>query len=165
MDEQNGFRKGRSCEDHLFVMTSIIRNRCNVKLDTFAAFIDLRKAFDLVHRDLMLYKMQQNGIDGKFYFITKSLYCDTQACVQLNDLKTEWFNTQLGVRQGDNMSPTLFSIYINDLIVELKNMKCGININGENVCSLLYADDIVLLSENEKNLQEILNYVYNWCKI
>ena len=46
LDEQNGFRKDRSCQDHIFVLDSIIRNRFNEDLSTFCAFIDLQKAFD-----------------------------------------------------------------------------------------------------------------------
>ena len=56
VDEQNGFRKNRSCMDHIFVLHSIVKNRLNFGNDTFAAFIlDLKKAFDSVQRDLLLY--------------------------------------------------------------------------------------------------------------
>ena len=41
VDEQNGFRKGRSCSDHLFTLTSIIRNRISQNKSTFCAFIDM----------------------------------------------------------------------------------------------------------------------------
>ena len=47
-DAQNGFRKSRSCEDHIFSHTTIIRNRLKMKKDTFVAFIDMQKAFDWV---------------------------------------------------------------------------------------------------------------------
>ena len=55
-DEQNGFRKNRSCNDHVYVISSIVRNRIKNKENTFAAFIDLTKAFDVVPRELLLYK-------------------------------------------------------------------------------------------------------------
>ena len=45
-DEQNGFRQSRSCEDHIFSLTTIIRNRLKFKRDTYVAFIDMQKAFD-----------------------------------------------------------------------------------------------------------------------
>ena len=56
-DEQNGFRKKRSCGEHLFTLPNIIRNRLFNKQDTFVAFIDLEKAFDLVDRTLLLFSL------------------------------------------------------------------------------------------------------------
>ena len=44
VDAQNGFRKKRSCADHVFALNSIIKNRMEENLDTFTAFIDLKKA-------------------------------------------------------------------------------------------------------------------------
>ena len=67
-DKQNGFRAERSCEDHVFTLSSIIRNKPSV----FATFIDLKKAFDFVDRDLLLYKLLLLNIDGKIYNSIKS---------------------------------------------------------------------------------------------
>ena len=48
----------RSCEDHIFTITSDIKNRKRLNIDTFAAFIDFKKAFDFVNRNLItLYKL------------------------------------------------------------------------------------------------------------
>ena len=46
VDEQNGFCKGRSCEDHVFSLCSILRNKLEEKHPIYCAFIDLEKAFD-----------------------------------------------------------------------------------------------------------------------
>jgi hypothetical protein len=54
VDEQNGFRKNRSCQDHLFVLDSVVRNRQKENLSTFAAFVDLKKAFDCVNREFLM---------------------------------------------------------------------------------------------------------------
>ena len=45
-NEQNGFRQGRSCKDHIFTLSSVINNRIAQKKSTFACFIDMQKAFD-----------------------------------------------------------------------------------------------------------------------
>jgi len=67
------------------------------------------------------------------------------------------------VRQGDSNSPTLFTLFINGLEEEIKQLNRGIDINGRNISIILFADDIVLISENEENLQHMLAYMHYWC--
>jgi len=164
VDEQNGFRAHRGCLDHIYSLSSIIRNRMCDNLSTYCAFIDMKKAFDWVNRDLLFYKIMSNfGINGKLYDAIKSVYSSSQACVKLNNYSTDWFDICSGVKQGDTLSPTLFSMYINDLATGVKELNYGVDIDGQNVCILLYADDIVLIAPNESQLQKMLDEVSQWC--
>jgi len=162
VDEQNGFRKNRSCEEHIFTLTSIIRNRKGVGLPTFVAFIDLEKAFDRVDRTLLLYRLLCYNIDGKIYKIIKRMYTNTTSCLKLNNHFTDWFDVSSGVRQGDNLSPTLFSLLINDLATHINQLNKGIQVGQDNISILLYADDMVLISENERDLQIMLVAMNKW---
>ena len=165
VDEQNGFRPGRSCTDHIYCLSSIIRNRNADNLSTYCAFIDMRKAFDWVNRDLLLYKlMSQFEVYGKLYDAIKSIYCNSSACVRVNNNCTDWFNITSGVKQGDVLSPTLFSMYLNDMAVGIKQLQCGVNLNGFELSILLYADDIALIAPDEHKLQLMLEFVSSWCK-
>lgn len=87
-DEQNGFRSKRSCEDHVCTASTIIRNRVLNKQDTksFWIFIDLQKAFVFVDRNILLYKLLSNNIDGKFYKSIKAILSDTSSCVKINGM-------------------------------------------------------------------------------
>ena len=67
-DEQNGFRSDRSCEDHIFTLNGIKRNNDHV----YASFIDLKKAFDFIDRELLLYKLIKIGVDGKLYMLVQN---------------------------------------------------------------------------------------------
>ena len=133
VDEQNGFRKSRSCEDHAFVLSSIIDHRKSEGSSTYAAFIDLSKAFDCINRSLLGYKLLANKINGQFYHAVFALYKETESCVQVNNMTTQWFGTLQGVRQGDNLSPTLFNIYLNDLAKEIKDMGLGVSLEDTNI--------------------------------
>ena len=61
------------------------------------------------------------------------------------------------------MSPSLFAFFINDLAVELKSLQKGIAIDDYNVSILLYADDVVIISDNEEDMQAMLDHVNSWC--
>ena len=163
-DEQNGFRKNRSCQDHIYTLHSILSNRMNTNNSTFACFIDLKKAFDSVNRNCMWFKLKQLGIGGNFYSAVRSLYDNVRSCVQLNGLLTETFGIARGVKQGCLLSPTMFSIFINNLADVLRDANLGINVDDVIVNLLMYADDIVLLAESEENLQRMLDLVYEWCR-
>ena len=93
-----------------------------------------------------------------------SLYSNSTACVKINNYKTSIFDTTSGVKQGDILSPTLFSMFINDLAMDVKNLNCGVDAGGINVSILLYADDIVLIAPNENCRQKQLNVVNDWYK-
>ena len=96
-DEQNGFRPDRSCLDHLFVIYSVIGARKLNKLPTFVAFIDLKKAFGSVDRDLLWYRLCHYGIGEKFLDLLKSLYRSTEYIVRINDTTSEPIPVTSGV--------------------------------------------------------------------
>ena len=165
VNEQNGFRAGRSCIDHIFALCTVLRNKKQLGYDTFLAFIDFQKAFDSVDRHLLLFKLSKIGVVGKFYQAVSSLYANPRSRVILNEFETEFFDCPIGVKQGDCLSPTLFAIFINDLAEEIKDSGIGLTLDPNTFMNiLLYADDIVLLAEDEEDLQALLTLVEIWCQ-
>ena len=116
---------------------------CDYK-HVLCAFIDFKKAFDSINRNLLFYK-------------------DTVSTVKINDYITKYVDILYGVKQDDNLSPTLFNLFINNLASQMKELHCDIKIDIEQVSILLYTDDIVLLSVSEKGLQSMLTYLNKWC--
>lgn len=162
-DDQNGFRKGRSTTDHVSFLTNIVETRKKQKLSTFCTFIDFRKAYDFIGRSLLWNKLDSMGIHGNMLQTIQSLYNLVSSCVRINSLTTEWFDVKCGFRQGCSLSPLLFNLFIDDLVVKIKAIGEGIDIDNDKVCILLYADDIVLVAETENDLQLMLNVLSNWC--
>ncbi len=160
-DAQNGFRRGRSCEDHIFSLISQIKNGIGMGHDVFCCYIDFQKAFDYLDRDLLLLKLLRAGIDGKFYWAMKNSMLDTSSCVRINHNLSGFFKTTFGTRQGDPISPTNFSVFVNDLLCDLQDNKKHSDFIIGNVFA--YADDIVIVSDSEEDLQKLIDIVHKWC--
>ena len=95
----------------------------------------------------------------------QSLYNSVSSCVRINGFTTDWFDVNVGLRQGCPLSPLLFNCFIKDVALKIKAVGKGISIDdNERICILLYADDIVLIRESETDLQTILNEFSNWCE-
>ena len=163
-DNQNGFRKSSSTIDHLASLTSIIETRKLRKKDTFTAFIDFTKAYDSIDRGILFTKVLNFGISGLMYKALLALYDGVRCSVRINGKLTEWFNVNCGLKQGCSLSSILFNLYINDLIAKINSLDRGIDIDGEKIGILVYADDVVLIAENEEELQQMMNELNLWCE-
>lgn len=108
-DTQNGFRKDRSCIDHIFTLTETIRmNLPNNDSNVYACFVDLRKAFPSVNRNLLLWKLWNSGVKGRIFDALAATYSDPQYCLQLNGNLTDLFPSVQGLPEGDPKFPYLF---------------------------------------------------------
>ena len=95
----------------------------------------------------------------------QSLYKSVSSCVRINGLMTDWFDVNVGLCQGCPLSPLLFNCFINDLALKIKAVGVGVSIDNDvRVCIRMYADDIVLIGENERDLQNMLNELSVWCE-
>ena len=78
---------------------------------------------------------------------------------------SENFLCSKGTRQGCNLSPTLFKVYINELVDVLKTADCHpVKVGSQSLGCLLYADDVVILSESPEGLQTAFNKLHQLCK-
>ena len=103
--------------------------------------------------------MSKIGLSDRIVSIIKSMNEDTRAVYRLGDIETDWVGSQRGVRQGCVLSPLLFGLYTEELAVRLRKSGYGIRIGEDRLSCLLYADDIVIMSEDSGELQEMLNIV------
>ena len=111
-------------------------------------------------------------ITGKLFNVTRNICNNIKSCGQVNRQKYDYFSCYTGVKQGGNLSPLLFALYLNDLESFLKynhvnNLKLNDNIFDQflKIQILLYADDTVLLSDNADGLQYSLNCLARYCEV
>lgn len=102
------------------------------------------------------------GVSTKVVKFIENIYSDTKTAIWTGNELSEYFETFTGVKQGCLLSPILFTFYLNDLHDYLNG---GIHIDGRNVRLLMYADDIVILADNIKILQEMVNRLESYCEL
>ena len=165
VEEQAGFRPKRGCVDQLFILTEVIQRRLVEGKPTYLAFIDVRKAYDRVWRDGLWKRVWDAGIQGKMWRMLRAMYEKAQSCVMVEGELSDWFVSEIGVRQGCVLSPVLYSIFINGFAKTLINSSIGgVEVGGEVLQMLLFADDIVLFADSASQLQKMLEVMEGYCK-
>lgn len=169
---QAGFRKGFSTIDNIFIIQSLIEIAKVNKTKLFCAFIDFKQAFDTVWRTGLWQKLLNTNINGKCFQFIKNMYNGIRSRISNSEGTSAFFPCQNGVRQGENLSPLLFSIYLNDLEDYLRdNYAPGVECeaNDENIFAyiklflLLFADDTVIFGNSKDDLQTALNAFEKYC--
>ena len=161
---QGGFRRYRSTVDQALSLHEVLRRRKREGKTSFLCFIDFRKAFDTVWHDGLWKALWDSGVKGKAWRVVRSLYTSMRASVRLGDKESRKVSMHQGVRQGCPLSPTLFNYFINALAKDLKSSGYGAMIEGLDVGSLLYADDVVLVAESAEALQGLIDVVDRFCR-
>jgi hypothetical protein len=161
---QNGFKRGHRTEDNIVILKSLFNkyvNNMNQKL--YVVFVDFRKFFDLINRDILCYKMQRMGITGNVYDLIKSMYGSCRFKINCGDGLSESILSNIGLKQGCNISPNLSNIVQNDIHDVFGNSCDPVCLGEKEFSSLSWADDLVLISLSESGLQNALDALSNYC--
>src|ERR1700733_4837505 len=161
-EEQAGFRKGRGTMDQIFTLRQMSEKYIEHNRTLYNNFIDFKQAFDSVWQEGLWKTMRHCGIPEELVLLIEDLYDKSESAVRINGELTEWFKIKVGVRQGCGMSSDLFNLLL-EIVMRLAKQKekeeTGININGRIIDNLRFADDIDLMANTHKKLQELTNRV------
>ena len=102
--------------------------------------------------------LKEMGIPDHLSCLLKSLYAGQEAAVRTGHGTTDWFQIGKGVRQGCILSPCLFNLYAEYIMINtgLDEAQAGIKIARRNINSLIYAGDMTLMAESEEKLKSLL---------
>jgi len=163
---QAGFRRDHRTTDQTFVVRTLIEKAKADRQPLYSCFVDFKKAYDTVPRDLLWEKLQRIGVHGAFLRGVQALYADVPMAVQFEGGMSETFQSTLGVKQGCPLSPTLFGIYIDDFQAELETAGGDLDLPtlcGVQAPALFYADDLDLVSTSVRGLQAQLELLESFC--
>ena len=115
--------------------------------------IDAEKAFDKIQHPFMIKTLQKAGIEGTYFNIIKAIYDRPTTNIILNGEKLKAFPLKSGTRQGCPLSLLLFKGFFEVLATAIREEKVikGIQIRKEEIKLSLFADDMILYSENAKD--------------
>ena len=154
--ELYGFRKGRSFTDPTFCLKGLIEKRREFNLETHLLFIDYKKTFYNIQRQVLFNILKVRHIPDTFLEVIVDIYTQNKILIKLNNKLSKPVEINKGVRQGCPLSPTLFNIYSDDIIAKwLKQDITGIkHSKNKQLPTLLFADDQVIIADTEDNVQK-----------
>ena len=151
--EQAGFRKGFSTTDHLHVTNQIIEKSNEYNLPLCIGFIDYEKAFDSVEHIAMFNALINMNIPSTYINILQDIYTNATARIHLDNEVSSVINIKRGVRQGDPISPKLFTATIEEVFKQPELDSNGLRIDGERLTDLRFADDVALFANSTEKLE------------
>ena len=160
---QAGFCKGAMTADHILTIQTVVEKYKKLKKPIYGAFIDFRKAFDLVWRDGLMLKLAEMGLKKPLLKIIMEYYKGRTARLKMDGALTEAFQTILGVIQGEPPSPELFKAYIHKLSELLDEVEDLPELNKIILSHLLWADDLYVNALTPEGLQKLLDILSKYC--
>jgi exonuclease III/hypoxanthine phosphoribosyltransferase len=160
---QFGFKENCRTSDNAFILYSLITRQKFKKKPLFTCFVDFTKAFDYVNRYALYYKLIHRGVNGNMLKLICDMYNKAKCRVKWKGQVGGEIESEFGVLQGGMMSPKLFTEFLHDLKEYLAKQH-GAVLGSDILTYMLFADDLVLCSDSDKGLQNLINGLYNFCR-
>ena len=142
---QFGFMPGKGTTHALLILRRMQEEFRERKQKLYMCFVDLERAFDRVPRKVMKWALRKKGLAEVLVQAVMSLYEDSRRKVRVGSRTSEEFWVRIGVHQGSVLSPLIFAIVV-DVVTE--HAREGL------LNKILYADDLVLMSESLNDLRK-----------
>lgn len=162
---QRGFISSPGCSENLMILQGIIGNSKAENKPLGVVFIDLAKAFDSISHEHISCALEMRQLDRHVSGLIKNSYVDCVTRVGSGGVMTLPIHMNVGVKQGDPMSPLLFNLAMDPLIQALEDGNNGYGWEGRSITTLAFADDLVLLSSSWKGMRRNLTILENFCQL
>jgi endonuclease/exonuclease/phosphatase family metal-dependent hydrolase len=153
---QRGFTSGVSCTNAAWILSEAINESMDLKLPIWMAMFDASKAFDVVWQSSLLLKLHRAGITGDLWLLLEDWYRGQRSSVKWKGDRSTSFVEQQGVRQGGILSPVLYKIFVNSLLIDMEESGVGLHIGSVYAGIPTCADDVTVLASKPEELQTMI---------
>src|SRR2546426_6684274 len=154
---QFGFRKGCGTREAIGVLRMLCERSLELDNEVFVCFVDFEKAFDRVNWVKMLEVLKRIGVDWRDRRLIGSLYMEQMATVRIGEKCSETSVVGRGVRQGCCLSPLLFTVYAEAMMMEaMEDIDEGVMVGGKLLKDVRFADDQGMVADSEDGLQKLM---------
>src|SRR5664279_2180747 len=139
------------------VMKETLAYYMNNNSTVHCVFLDASKAFDCVEYSKLFKLLTDRGMPSHVIRVLLNMYTGQQVRVLWNGIYSNCFSVSNGVKQGGIISPVLFCVYFDVLLLALRDSGVGCHIGQWFVGALAYADDIVLITPTARAMRKLLS--------
>ena len=166
-ETQAGFREGRGTLDALFTLQHLADQARVTRRHVYVVFIDFKMAFDICDRSRLVQTWESMGLSGRFLEALKALYDEIHMLVKVRGGLGEPMRTTRGTKQGSELSPLIFGLFIERLRPLLLHLcpDAGPLIGDIRVPEQFYADDVMLAAESPEDMQCLLDALAVFCHL
>lgn len=155
-DAQFGFKKNLSTANCAAVVQEVIGYYNERRSPVYCVTLDASKAFDCVHFIKLFRQLLKKGLCPLMARFLAYQYSNQIICVKWGDYVSNVFTATNGVKQGGVLSPILFNVYLDQLLIDLQQSKVGCRIGHLYTGVFAYADDVILLAPTVFALTKML---------
>ena len=164
-ETQSGFRPGRGTLDALFTLQHMADLARVNGSPIYVVFVDFKMAFDVCDRECLSRVWESMGISGPFLEALRALYMEITMLVKVKSRLSPPIATTRGTKQGSELSPLIFGLFIERLRPLLAHRCPGMGplLGNLRVPEQFYADDVQLATERPEDMQCLLDALEIFC--
>jgi hypothetical protein len=156
---QFGFKAKSGCNKALYSVRKTIEFFIERESTVNLCALDLSKAFDKLNKYALFIKLMNKNCPIILINILECWYDKNLACVKWGSCFSPFVKLLMGTRQGSVISPYLFAIFINDVIVKIQKSSLGCHIRNLCLNAFMFADDLLLIAISLTDLQRMIDIV------
>ena len=126
-------------------------------------FLDCSKAFDTISHYGIFLKLMDRGVPVCFLKMISYWYLNMKSRCRWGNELSQYFDVLSGVKQGGVLSPRIFTMYVDDIIVRLRGRGIGCHLLNTFIACIMYADDLCLIAPTRRAMQQMLHICEEFC--
>ncbi|KAJ3605135.1 hypothetical protein NHX12_027185 [Muraenolepis orangiensis] len=162
---QKGFTNAPGCSENLLLVEGVRERSIKTRAPLAMVFIDLAKAFDSISHVHLRQTLVNRRVDPGIVEMINDSYCGCSTRVQTDNGYSGRIAIEIGVKQGDPLSPLLFNLAIDPLLAKLQEVGDGFDMGDEKLTVMAYADDLVLLSNSWEGMNKNMGVLEAFCNL